>query len=246
MPETAATHILLDARSPKEARVLYVAAFGKGVYKSTDSGATWTLKNTGIGGQDPFAWRLSQDRNGSLYLVVARRTENGSIGDAGDGAVYFSSDGAEHWSRLKLPEGVNGPNAVTIDPADSKRLYLSAWQRRGVPNTGGIFLSTDSGATWKPTLQKDQHIYDVTPDPRNSATLYACGFESNAWRSLDRGETWQRIRGYNFKWGHRVIPDPADANMIYITTYGGSVWHGPAAGDANALEDITGPFAGIR
>ena len=35
-------------------------------------------------------------------------------------------------------------------------------------------------------------------------------------------------RGYNFKWGHRVIPDPADAAKIYITTFGGSVWHGPA------------------
>jgi photosystem II stability/assembly factor-like uncharacterized protein len=246
MPETPATHILLNARSPKDARVLYVAAFGKGVYKSADSGASWTLKNSGIDGADPFAWRLSQDRNGGLYLVVARRSENGSIGDAGDGAVYFSSDGAEHWARLKLPEGVNGPNGVTVDPADAKRLYLSAWQRKGAQGSGGVFLSTDGGTTWKPTLKKDQHVYDVTADPKNPGTLYACGFESSAWRSLDRGENWQRLKGYNFKWGHRVIPDPTDSKMIYITTYGGSVWHGPAAGDPDALEDITGPFAGIR
>jgi photosystem II stability/assembly factor-like uncharacterized protein len=246
MPETAATHILLDPRSPRDARVLYVAAFGKGVYKSVDSGATWTLKNAGIEGAEPFAWRLSRDRNGGLYLVVARRSENGSIGDAGDGAVYFSSDGAEHWTKLKLPEGVNGPNAVSVDPGDARRLYLSVWQRKGAPGSGGVFLSADGGATWKPTLPMDQHVYDVTIDPKNPQMLYACGFQGSAWRSTDRGETWQRIRGYNFKWGHRVIPDPADSKMIYITTYGGSVWHGPAAGDSNALEDITGPFAGIR
>jgi len=56
--------------------------------------------------------------------------------------------------------------------------------------------------------------------------------------STDRGETWTRIRGYNFKWGQRVIADPKDASKIYVTTFGGSVWHGPAAGDATAAEDV--------
>ena len=90
-------------------------------------------------------------------------------------------------------------------------------------------------------LTRDQHIYDVTLDPRNPDVVYACGFEHNAWRSADRGQTWSRIRGYNFKWGHRVIPDPADPEMIYVTTFGGSVWHGPAQGDPQATEDIVTP-----
>ncbi len=240
MPETAATHILLDSKSSSKARTLYVAAFGRGVYKSVDGGAAWTLNNSGIAGEEPFAWRLALDRDGGLYLVVARRTEDGSIGKAGDGALYFSKDGAAHWTSLKLPEGVNGPNGLTVDPRDPKRLYLSAWRRAlpGADGGGGVFLSTDAGATWRRVLDKDQHVYDVTIDPRDPRILYACGFESSAWRSADRGETWQRIRGYNFKWGHRVIPDPADAAMIYITTFGGSVWHGPAAGDPGAAEDI--------
>ena len=87
---------------------------------------------------------------------------------------------------------------------------------------------------------RDQHVYDVTYDGRTGA-LYAAGFESSAWRSDDRGETWYRLRGYNFKWGHRVIPDPQDAAKVYITTFGGSVWHGPADGDPDAAEDIAGP-----
>ena len=68
--------------------------------------------------------------------------------------------------------------------------------------------------------------------------LYACGFDQAAFRSIDRGETWTRIRGFNFKWGQRVIPDPLDRLKIYVTTFGGSVWHGPAAGDPDAVEDV--------
>jgi photosystem II stability/assembly factor-like uncharacterized protein len=69
-------------------------------------------------------------------------------------------------------------------------------------------------------------VYDVTVDARDPKTLYACGFESAAWRSDDRGATWSRVPGYDFKWGHRVVVDPADRRMIYVTTFGGSVWHG--------------------
>jgi photosystem II stability/assembly factor-like uncharacterized protein len=96
---------------------------------------------------------------------------------------------------------------------------------------GGILLSTDGGENWKNVLDRDQHVYDVTIDLRNSATLYASGFESSAWRSTDRGEHWTRIPGFNFKWGHRVMPDPTDPGMIYVSTFGGGMWHGAAAGD---------------
>jgi photosystem II stability/assembly factor-like uncharacterized protein len=230
MPETAPTDIVLDPTSPVNARVLYVAAFGRGVYKSTDDGNSWTLMNNGIEGAEPFAWRLTRDSGGGLYLVVARRTEDGSIGGTGDGALYYSSDGAANWRKLKLPEGVNGPNGLTVDPKDPKRLYLSVWGRRGEPRagSGGVWLSTDAGASWNHNFLEDQHVYDVTVDPRDPRVLYACGFESSAWRSADAGKTWRRIPGYDFKWGHRVIPDPHNPRMIYVTTFGGSVWHGRA------------------
>src|SRR5205809_1049959 len=102
MPQTAATHILRDP-----AGALYVTGFGRGVFKSTDGGERWALKNAGIEGAQPLAWRLARDTKGTLYLVAARRSDDGSFANAGDGALYRSTDGAEHWTRIPLPRGVN-------------------------------------------------------------------------------------------------------------------------------------------
>src|SRR5882724_4539832 len=74
MPQTAATHILRDPGG-----TLYVAGFGRGVFKSTDGGEHWALKNVGIDGAQPFAWRLARDTKGVLYLVVARRSDDGTF-----------------------------------------------------------------------------------------------------------------------------------------------------------------------
>ncbi len=241
MDETAATHILLDPTSPVNARVLYVAGFGRGVYKSSDGGRTWALKNTGITQEEPFAWRLALSSNGTLYVVIARRSEDGSIGNAGDGALYRSTDGAEHWQPVSLPEGANGPNGLAIDPRSPDRLYLAAWARAAGEHGdgGGIFLSEDGGKSWKQVLDKDRHIYDVTVDPQDSNVLYAAGFESSAWRSADRGLHWSLIPGFNFKWGQRVIPDPLHHDEVYITTFGGSVWHGAINGKPRPVDIAT-------
>jgi photosystem II stability/assembly factor-like uncharacterized protein len=243
MLPTAATHILLDPTSPVDARVLYVSGLGKGVFKSVDGGRTWALRNQGLPGPEPFAWRLARDKNGTLYLVLARRSEDGSFGNPQDGALFRSRDGAEHWEAITLPKGVNGPNGLAIDAENPNRLYLAAWGRSSAQGAvdGGIFISTDGGNSWRNVLSQDQHVYDITVDPRDHKVLYACGFESSAWRSTDRGETWKRLRGFNFKWGHRVVPDPHDPGRIYITTFGGSVWYGPATGDPEAPEDIATP-----
>jgi len=81
----------------------------------------------------------------------------------------------------------------------------------------------------------------LTVDPRDPDILYITGFDSAAYRSTDRGVHWNRIKGYSFKWGYRVIPDPNDAAKIFITTYGGGLWHGPAIGGQEVQEDILTP-----
>jgi len=241
MDETAATHILLDPTSPVAARVLYVSGFGRGVYKSVDSGRTWSLKNQGITQSEPFAWRLTRSSDGTLYVLLARRSEDGSIGNSGDGALYRSTDGAEHWERIALPSGVNAPNGLAVDPQSPNRLYLASWARAAGQHGegGGIYLSENGGKDWRSVLDRDEHTYDVTIDPGDPKLLYAAGFESSVWKSSDRGLTWSRIPGFNFKWAHRVIPDPQDHDQIYVTTFGGSVWHGSVSGENRPLDIAT-------
>jgi photosystem II stability/assembly factor-like uncharacterized protein len=244
--ESAITHLLLDPQSDVNSRILYACAFGKGVYKSVDGGRSWTQKNNGLQGDEPFAWRMEMNHHDrSLFLVVARRSSDGSIGTRGDGAIYRSTDGAETWTRMTMPAGTNGPMSLIVDPQNSEILLLSAWGRAGAnPMTadtgGGIFRSGDNGKTWTHVLQRDQHIHDITYDAHNHV-YYACGFNGSAYRSDDNGLNWQRIKGYNFKWGKRVVPDPNDHDKIFIITFGGGAWHGPARGDEHAKEDITTP-----
>ena len=248
--ESAVTHLLLDSASEPSSRILYACAFGKGVFKSTDGGKTWASKNKGLPVREPFAWRIEKRQDGTLFLVVARRSEDGSIGPEQDGALYKSTDGAETWSKVALPEGTNGPMSLKVDPRNPQTLILSAWGRvvreRFAPDIGGgIFRSTNDGKTWEHVLTRDQHIHDITYDPR-VAVFYACGFNGSAYRSEDGGKSWKRIKGYNFKWGKRVEPDPTDPKKIFIITYGGGVWYGPAQGDPNASEDIVTDVVAYR
>jgi hypothetical protein len=246
--ESAVTCVLVDTASNEQSRTIYACAFGKGVYKSVDGGKTWKQKNHGISGREPFAWRIiKREQDGVLFLVVSRRSDDGSINNDGDGAVYRSADGAESWTKMMLPEGTNGPTSLVADPGHPDRLVLSAWGRltkdRFSPDTGGgIFLSGNDGKSWQPVLQKDPHIYDITFDPRNN-TWYACGFNGGAYRSADGAQTWTRIKGYNFKWGKTVDPDPRNPGKIFIVTYGGGIWYGSATGDENAAEDMLTPLS---
>jgi photosystem II stability/assembly factor-like uncharacterized protein len=244
-PTLSPTHILLDPTSPESARVLYLTAFGRGVYKSTDGGQSWAPRSAGLPAI-PLTWRMARAGDGTLYVVTIRRSEDGKYGNDQDGWLFRSRNGADSWERVPLPEGLNGPMGITVDPKDPSRLYLSVWGRylagsAGLAQAGGVYLSTDGGVRWKNVLNGSRRIYDVTVDPRNSDLVYATGFESAAWRSADRGMTWSRLGGFNFRLGHRVIPDPTDINKIYIATFGASVWHGPAVGDPSAVEDIAGP-----
>jgi len=131
-----------------------------------------------------------------------------------------------------------GRSCLVVAPGKGRLIDLTDFEMRVKADAGstggdggGIFLSTDAGHTWKNVLNRDRHVYDVTIDPRDPNIMYASGFESSAWRSTDRGQHWTRIPGYNFKWGQRVMPDLEDPAMIYISTFGGGVWHGASSGD---------------
>ena len=244
--EAAYTNIMIDSESEPGKRTLYACGFGKGVYKSTDDGLNWSLKNNGIDGDTPFAWRLRRrESDGALFLIVHRRSEDGSIDNPYDGAVYVSKDGAESWEKLNQPENTNGPTCVAFDADEPNKIILSTWGRemKGdfIPDAGGgIFISEDAGASWRNVLSKDQHIGEILYDERVNR-YYAIGFNGSAYYSVSNGEDWQRIDGYNFKWGQALSLDPRNSEMLFILTFGGGAWHGPATGDQNANQDVISP-----
>ena len=237
-----ACHIVMDPASQAGNRTLYIAAFDKGVYKSVDDGETWALKNNGIAGSGNLnAFRLCLTPDGTLYAVVAR----GVIGSEEegvqiDGALYQSKDGAETWRRLTLPRGVNGPNDIICGADDPNHLYLACWPRTmdGREYFGGVYASEDAGVTWRTVFDETAHVYGITADPVHPGRLFINTFDHAAYRSDDRGATWFRLGGYNFHWGHRPVVDAHNPDMLYLTTFGGSVWHGPADGVPGAVEDV--------
>ena len=48
------------------------------------------------------------------------------------------------------------------------------------------------------------------------------------WLSRDDGQTWQAFEGLPFSNIQRVVFDPSNDDWIYVTTFGGSIWRGPA------------------
>jgi photosystem II stability/assembly factor-like uncharacterized protein len=228
------TNILLDPSSPAGRRTLYVSVFGKGVYRSTDGGLNWEKKNKGFG-ENLFAWQMRRNTNGRLFVLFAR----GKKGNATvDGSIYYSDDQGEHWQLLPLPAGVNGPHDLLVDPADAGNMYVSCWPRHADDKDvdGGVIRTRDGGLTWKQVFDPRIRVNSAGMDPKHREEIFINTFQNAAYHSKNGGESWDRIKGYRFKWGQRTIPDIHHPGMIYLTTYGGSVFYGPVEGAADAAD----------
>ena len=250
--DSPATSIVLDPHSAVESRTLYVSVYGKGVFKSTDGGMSWTLKNQGISGS-LAAFELTLLPDGTLYLITSptpKHLNENTSREVFFGSVYKSVDGANSWQRLDIGEKVLFPNGLSYDPSNPERIYLGAWgdiqlsdlvggsvARETGGNEwydleGGILVSEDGGDSWSQIFDPEHYVYDVTVDPEDPNRLYCNTFNRGAYRSDDRGKSWKKIAGYDFHWGHRVIIDPHQKEKVYLTTFGSSVWHGmPVAYD---------------
>jgi hypothetical protein len=215
----------------------------KGIYKSDDGAKTWKQANNGLG-ENLFAWELRRNSKGRLFALFARgQKEDKTI----DGGIYFSDDHAENWKQLQLPKGVNGPHDLLIDPLRPNVMYVSCWPHSagGKDVNGGVIKTEDGGVTWRQVFDETIRVNSAGMDPKQPNKIFINTFHNAAYKSEDSGESWQRIEGYRFKWGQRAIPDVHHPGMLYLTTYGGSVFYGPRGWSASCIRGHREHAAGL-
>jgi photosystem II stability/assembly factor-like uncharacterized protein len=233
-PRGSFSSVVTDARGE------YLLATSRGLVRSTDRGASWTVES--------FA-------AAPLRAATLVRT-HGTILLGTDAGVYRASDaGAPRtWRKTSLPDSVfselaTGPDGKIYAKAYQGDLYRSddnglTWQPLGATNSPGdpsmrrkiwqlaidadgdlLFVgerdtylrSRDQGRTW--TVSSVPGFHDLQGGFRltiQGTTMYAVGYKTCAYRSTDKGTTWQTI------W-----TPPGDVNRLSVTP-------------AGSLQDATG------
>ena len=232
LPGKPIVSVVVDPKSPKGSRTLYASAFEAGVYKSTDDGKTWVKRSDGLG--DPNvnmrACRLILHPDGTLFCLITGLQRDDVFLPQGVG-LYRSKDGAETWECITQSHRLLWPKDFDVDPRDSNVIYLGAADPYG-PAQGGLYKTTDGGKTWERIAREGPEAFGATVNPRKPDWVYLCLTESapgcGLWLSKDAGKTWKPLEGLPFKNAMRVAFDPDDDSVIYVCTFGGSVWKGPA------------------
>jgi photosystem II stability/assembly factor-like uncharacterized protein len=232
MPLAPCVSVVVDPRSPKGNRTLYAGLFGAGVYKSTDDGKTWTAKNEGLGAPGNMrVCRVLLHADGTLFALVTALRQNGRFTPEGVG-LYASKDGGDHWTQVNRSKLLLWPKDFTVAPKDSRVIYIGAADANG-EEQGGLWRTTDGGAAWQRLARKGPEHFGAFLHPKRPGWIYITltegAPEAGLWLSRDNGATWQPMEGLPFSNAMRVAFDPADPDILYVTTFGGSVWRGPAA-----------------
>ncbi len=219
------------------------SSWGHGVYRSTDGGETFT--HLGLADSHDIPAIAADPRNFEVCYVAALGHLWGPNAERG---VYKTSDGGRTWSAVLTIDEHTGACDVLLDPSDADRVYAAMYTRRRSPWSfrsggpqGGIFSSTDAGATWTklagglPAQTGRIGLAIAASDP---AVLYAVvesdlggrvgnpftdrHREGGLYRSADHGTTWTRVSDFNPRpfYFAKVRVDPGDPDRVYLLGWG--------------------------
>jgi photosystem II stability/assembly factor-like uncharacterized protein len=198
--------ILVD---PRDANVVLVAALGhafgpnseRGVYRSTDGGATWTKtlsKNDDTGAID-LCWDAANPTVVYAALWQTRRppwSVYAPTNGPGSG-LYKSTDSGVTWNQITghgFPSEGLGRIGIAIPPGQNgNRIYAVV-----DAHDGGIYRSDDAGQNWR-RVSADRRVWQrgwyfggITADPRNPDVVYV--MDTAMYRSSDGGEHFEPIK----------------------------------------------------
>jgi photosystem II stability/assembly factor-like uncharacterized protein len=249
------------AVAPSDPNIIYVASgeglhrpdlsVGNGIYKSTDAGKTWTHLGLRDGQQIPALIVHPRDPNKLIAAVLGH-----PYGPSEERGIYRSSDGGQNWQKVLSKDENTGGSDVELDPSNPDVVYASMWEVREGPwedgnefngPGGGLFKSTDGGATWnqlKNGLPNDLSQIYVAIAPSDSRRLYATLATASGklavYRSDDAGDSWSQITddprpSGRIGGGDLPIPrvDPKNPDVVIVastvtmkSTDGGKTWFG--------------------
>ncbi len=203
-------------------------AYGDGVYRSRDGGASW--ENLGLKNSEHISKILIDPRDSNRVLVAAQGPLWAPGGDRG---LYETKDGGKTWKAILTVDENTGVNDVVRDPRDPDLLYASTYQRRrhiwtlidGGPGSG-IWQSRDGGATWKKLEtglpKEDMGRIGLAIAPSKPDVVYAIVEAANKaggfFRSVNQGGTWEKRSSYvagSPQYYNEIVVDPEVDTRVY-------------------------------
>ena len=140
------------------------------------------------------------------------------------GELFSSSDSGHSWSRFAhLGEGDDLVlDHIAVDPQNPKIIFVAAWS---VDNqqSGDVFRSRDGGKSWEALPDMHGKSIRALALAASDSRVLVAGALDGAYRSLDGGNTWQRIsssRQAEIKNIESIAVDPRNPNVVYAGT-----WH---------------------
>jgi photosystem II stability/assembly factor-like uncharacterized protein len=175
------------AVDPTNANIVYAAAAGGGLWKSTDGGTTWFPLT------DNFP-RLSSgsvaiDPNNSTVVYYGTGEMNFNIDGYPGAGLFKSTDGGVTWSQLNLTSGALYYTSKIV-VASNSTVYAAGYY--------DVYKSTDGGSTWTELHLSNGAVDDIVVDPTNPNVIYASygsiwSRDSSSYgihKSTDGGLTW--------------------------------------------------------
>ncbi len=166
-----------------------------------------------------------------FYVLVDPNNSQTIYAEYQFGELFKSTNGGASFSYIvndqMKSEPHNWSTPIAMDPFDSNVLYYG---------TNSIWRSMNGGTSWtkiSPNLTRQLEnsrlgtITTIAVNPSFSEVIYVGTDDGLVWRSGDNGDSWQNITGsLPFRWVTRVVPDPYDPGVVYVT-FSGLRWRDP-------------------
>jgi photosystem II stability/assembly factor-like uncharacterized protein len=191
---------------------------GSGIYKSTDSGATWNKIHNGLPDETlgRIAVAVSPVAPHYLYALV----------ESDKSALYRSTDQGASWERMsEQPLAGDRPfyySLVVPDPVEAERVYKPGTQLWVSSNGGKIFQNPSvSGGAY----HSDTHAVWISPlDNR----LIYMGTDGGVYISADKGNTWRFVQNLPVSQFYHVSADQQEPYNIYGGLQDNGTWMAPS------------------